>query len=299
MYAAIGKNKIKTAFIVGIILVFLYAVVYFISLSLGMSTKGAVTLAIVFSAVMSLGSYWFSDKIVLSMSNARPANQSQDAMIKEIIQGLLGPSGLPMPKVYVVNDSTPNAFATGRNPKNAVVCVTTGLLQTMNRDELEGVIAHELSHIKNYDMLLQTIAAVMIGAAMILANMWSRSLLWGGARRSRRDNDSGSNVVLMLIGLIFVILAPIAGQLMKMALSRNREYLADATAAKFTNNPEGLASALEKLGRISTPVAGANEATEGLYIANPLGAVNDKKMMNLFSTHPPIEKRVEALRNMI
>ena len=295
---AISKNKIKTALIVGLILGFLYAVVYFVSLSFGMGTKSAITLALIISMVTSLGSYWFSDKIVLSMSNARPANDRQDQMLKEIISGLLGPSGLPMPKIYVVNDASPNAFATGRSPKNAVVCVTTGLLQTMNRDELEGVLAHELSHIKNYDMLLQTVAAVMIGAAMILANMWSRSLLWGGGRRSSRDNDRGSNAILMIIGLIFVILAPIAGQLMKMALSRNREYLADATAASFTKNPEGLASALEKLASNKIPVAAANEATEGLYISNPLGAINMKKIGSLFSTHPPIEKRVEELRNM-
>ena len=297
MNGAIGKNRIKTALIVGLILGFLYVVVYFISLSLGMSTEGAFALGLIISGIFSIGSYWFSDKIVLSMSNAHPANDVQDKMLKDIIGGLIGPAGLPMPKIYVVNDASPNAFATGRSPKKAVVCVTTGLLQIMDRDELEGVLAHELSHIKNYDILLQTVASVMIGAAIILSNIFSRSLLWGGGRR-RRDNDSGANIVFLIIGLLFAILAPLAGQLMKMALSRSREYLADATAAQITKKPEGLASALEKLGKVKTPVAAATNATEGLYISNPLGAIDGKKIANIFSTHPPIDKRIEKLRNM-
>lgn len=296
MFAAIGKNKFKTALIVGLILGFLYAIVYFVAVSLGVQTSNAVTIALMFSVIASFGSYWFSDKMVLSMSGARPANDEQDKMLKNILEGLLVASGLPMPKLYVINDPSPNAFATGRNPKNAAVCVTTGLLDTMDYYQIEGVLAHELAHIKNYDILLQTVASVMIGAAMMLANLWSRSLWWGRGRSRDDDNNNGANIILFVIGLIFTILAPIAGQLMKMALSRNREYLADATAVEFTRNPEGLATALEKLGGINRPVARANSATEGLYIANPLAANGRAK--DLFSTHPPIEKRVEAIRNI-
>lgn len=298
MFEAIGKNKFKTAVIVTLILVFLFVVVYYIAVALGMDPTFAATLAISISVVTSIGSYWYSDKIVLSMSGARPATEEQDRMLRNILEGLIVAAGLPMPKLYVINDPAPNAFATGRNPQNAVVCVTTGLLDTMDYYQLEGVLAHELAHIKNYDILLQTVASVMIGAAIMLSNIWSRSLFWG--RRSSRDNNNnnGANAILMLVGLIFVILAPIAGQLMKMALSRNREYLADATAIEFTRNPEGLATALEKLGGINRPMQRASNATEGLYICNPLKAVDGKSVANLFSTHPPIEKRVEAIRNI-
>lgn len=295
MFAAIGKNKFKTALIVALILGFLYAIVYFVAVSLDVEPSNAVTIALLFSLLTSFGSYWFSDKMVLSMSGARPANDQQDKMLKNILEGLLVASGLPMPKLYVINDPSPNAFATGRNPKNAAVCVTTGLLDTMDYYQIEGVLAHELAHIKNYDILLQTVASVMIGAAMILANIWSRSLFWGRGRR-RDDNNGGANIILFVIGLIFTILAPIAGQLMRMALSRNREYLADATAIEFTRNPEGLATALEKLGGLNQPVARANSATEGLYITNPMAANGRAK--DLFSTHPPIEKRVEAIRSL-
>lgn len=298
MFEAIGKNKFKTAVIVTLILVFLFVVVYYIAVALGMDPTFAATLAIGLSMVTSIGSYWYSDKIVLSMSGARPATEEQDKMLRNILEGLIVAAGLPMPKLYVINDPAPNAFATGRNPQNAVVCVTTGLLDTMDYYQLEGVLAHELAHIKNYDILLQTVASVMIGAAIMLSNIWSRSLFWG--RRSSRDdnNNNGANAILMIVGLIFVILAPIAGQLMKMALSRNREYLADATAIEFTRNPEGLATALEKLGGINRPMQRASNATEGLYICNPLKAADGKSMANLFSTHPPIEKRVEAIRNI-
>ena len=201
-----------------------------------------------------------------------------------------------MPKLYVVEDSSPNAFATGRNPSHSAIAATRGLLNMMTPDELSGVLAHEMGHIKNYDILLQTVASVMIGAVIIISDMFSRSLWWGGARRRRdSDSDSGSGI-LAILGLIFIIIAPIAGQLLRMALSRNREYLADATSASLTGNPRGLASALSKLGANSQPVRNASSATEGMYISDPMKKRN--AFSNLFSTHPPIEKRIEALYNM-
>jgi heat shock protein HtpX len=297
MLQAVGKNKLKTSLIVLCIFVFVSVIVYYISIAMNLSYTMAATIAIGVSMAMTISSYWFSDKIVLSMNGAHPADEQTEKQLHNIMEGLCVASGLPMPKLYVVDDPSPNAFATGRNPQHAVVCVTTGLLNTMDYYQLEGVLAHEMAHIKNYDILLQTVASVMIGAAIMLANIWSRSLWWGGGRSRDRENNN-SNAILMIIGLVFVILAPLAGQLLKMALSRNREYLADATAVEFTRNPEGLATALEKLGGVTTAVERASNATEGLYIANPLKAAKGSNVANLFSTHPPIEKRIEAIRNI-
>jgi len=292
---AIYKNKIKTGFIVALIFAFLSAVIYFISIALGLDYTSAVTFSIGFSVLMSVGSYWFSDRVVLKMSGAHEPTPAQMSVLRPKVERLCREAGLPMPKIYVTDDPSPNAFATGRNPSHAVVCVTAGLMGALDERQLEGVIAHEIAHIKNYDILLQTVASVMIGAAMIAANTFGRSMMWGSRRRSR-DNDSG-NMILALAGLVCVILAPIAGQLMKMALSRNREYLADATGASLTGNPEGLASALLVIDRHSMPIKGASNATEGMYISNPLKGANGTAK-NLFSTHPPIEERVRRLRSM-
>lgn len=296
MFESARKNKFKTAVIVTLIFIFVTVAVYFISYAFGYG-QYAIALAGVVSIALSVGGYWFSDRIVLSLNRARPATEEQDRQLRNILEGLCIASGLPMPKLYVVEDPAPNAFATGRNPKNSVVCVTTGLLQMMDYYQLEGVIAHEMAHIKNYDILLQTVASVLIGFVLILSHFFTRMLWFGGGRR-RGGRDGGGNAIFMLIGLVFVILAPIAGQLLKMALSRNREYLADATGVEFTRNPEGLASALEKLGGIQIPMRSANSATEGLYIVTPLQAEKKKEKESWFSTHPPIAKRVEALRNI-
>lgn len=294
MKASVFSNKLKTALIVALITALLYLVVYFIAYAMGWG-EYAIVIAGVISIMSSVFSYWNSDKMVIKMSGAHEAT-GDDLRILQSTVAPLADRRVPMPKLYVVEDSSPNAFATGRNPSHSAIAATRGLLNMMTPDELSGVLAHEMGHIKNYDILLQTVASVMIGAVIIISDMFSRSLWWGGARRRRdSDSDSGSGI-LAILGLIFIIIAPIAGQLLRMALSRNREYLADATSASLTGNPRGLASALSKLGANSQPVRNASSATEGMYISDPMKKRN--AFSNLFSTHPPIEKRIEALYNM-
>jgi len=298
MFKDIYKNKFKTAVILTAIFIFLSVVVYYISYALGYG-EYAVTIAVAISLITSLTSYWNSDKIVLSMNKARPADEIEHRKVANALEGVCIAAGIDVPKLYVMDDPSPNAFATGRNPKHAVVCVTTGLLENLDYYQLEGVLAHEVAHIKNYDILLSTVASVTIGIVIMISDIWSRSFWYRGVRTRNSDNNKNdSNAILMIIGLVFIILAPIAGQLMKMALSRNREYLADATAIEFTRNPEGLATALEVIGGVTTPLRNAGSATASLYISDPLKAVDKKSISNLFSTHPPIEKRVEAIRNL-
>ena len=298
MFKDIYKNKFKTAVILTAIFIFLSVVVYYISYALGYG-EYAVTIAVAISLITSLTSYWNSDKIVLSMNKARPADEIEHRKVANALEGVCIAAGIDVPKLYVMDDPSPNAFATGRNPKHAVVCVTTGLLEKLDYYQLEGVLAHEVAHIKNYDILLSTVASVTIGIVIMISDIWSRSFWYRGVRTRNSDNNKNdSNAILMIIGLVFIILAPIAGQLMKMALSRNREYLADATAIEFTRNPEGLATALEVIGGVTTPLRNAGSATASLYISDPLKAVGKKSISNLFSTHPPIEKRVEAIRNL-
>lgn len=295
MKASVFSNKLKTALIVALITALLYLVVYFIAYAMGWG-EYAIVIAGVISIMSSVFSYWNSDKMVIKMSGAHEATGDDLRILQSTVAPLADGAGVPMPKLYVVEDSSPNAFATGRNPSHSAIAATRGLLNMMTPDELSGVLAHEMGHIKNYDILLQTVASVMIGAVIIISDMFSRSLWWGGARR-RRDSDSdGGAGILALLGLIFIIIAPIAGQLLRMALSRNREYLADATSASLTGNPRGLAAALSKLGANSQPVRNASSATEGMYISDPMKKRN--AFSNLFSTHPPIEKRIEALYNM-
>ena len=287
---AIAKNKIKTFLIVAIIAVVLYLLVYFVADMMGYGNY-AIVIAGGVSIITSLVSYWNSAKLALSANGAKKATGQDEAYLRSLITPICEEAGIPVPELYVIEDNSPNAFATGRNPSHAAVAATRGIMNTLSQDKLRGVVAHEIGHIKNYDILLQTVASIMVGAIIIISDIFSRSLLWGGARR-RSDRDSG-NGLLAIIGLLLMIFAPIAAQLLRMCLSRNREYLADATAADLTGRPEALASALLKISGNPTPVMRASRATEGLYISDPL-----KKMANLFSTHPPIEKRVEALRNM-
>lgn len=293
MNLTIGKNKFKTAVIVGIIFAFFSVVIYTVAYMMGSDPGSAATIALLFSGLTSFFSYWFSDKIVIKINGAKNPSPEQERMIRPILERLCKASDLPMPKLYISEDPSPNAFATGRNHNHSAVCVTTGLLNSLNQEQIEGVLAHEMAHIKNYDILLQTVASVMIGAAIIAADMCSRMIFW--SRRRDRDDNGGANALLFIVGLVFMILAPIAGQMLRFSLSRNREYLADATAAKFTGKPRHLADALEIIGGINIPVRRATKATEGMYISNPLKG-ND--IARLFSTHPPIEERVKILRNM-
>lgn len=298
MYNDIKNNKIKTGIIVAIFLVIITLIVYYVCMAFDLGVL-SIVIAMVFSISTSWASYYYSDKIVLSVNRAHPATQEQYQKLNNILDGLMVSSGLEnRPKLYVVDDLQPNAFATGRNPQNAVICVTTGLLEKMDYYELEGVVAHELSHIKNYDIRLSAVVSVMVGFIVILADWVSRALFWGAGDR---DNDSKGNPILMIIGLLCLILAPIFGQLMQLALSRRREYLADASAVELTRNPDGLISALQKLDSDPNELETANNATAYMYIVSPFksNVKNGKKRKtSLFSTHPSIDDRINAIRNL-
>lgn len=291
MRFGIVLNRIKTAIIIGIIFSLLSVVVYYISYALGFG-KYAIVISLCISTLTSFFSYWNSDKIVLKMNRAYPADPVIHRIAFDALNRVCTSAQIETPKLYVMNDSSPNAFATGRNPKNAVVCLTTGLIEKLDYYQLEGVIAHEVAHIKNYDILLSTIASVMIGVIILASDLWTRSLWFTSSRRRNNDN-SGSNI-FAIIGLIFVIIAPIAGQLLRLSLSRNREYLADSTGASFTGNPEGLASALEIIGGDEIPLKHASNATANMFISDPMYVT--RKVRSLFSTHPPIAERIRRLR---
>lgn len=296
MFEDIKKNKIKSWFIVLLFLAFIAVIVYYICMALDLGEL-SIIIAMIFAIVSTWGSYYYSDKIVLKLNNARPATKEEDLKLVNILDSLVISAGLQeKPQLYVIEDAQPNAFATGRNPKHAVICVTTGLLEKLEYYELEGVLAHEMSHIKNYDILLSAVVSVMVGFIVILSDWFTRISFYGGRRGRDRDNDNNGNAIVMLIGLIFLILAPIFGQLMQLAISRKREFLADATAIEFTRNPDGLISALEKISADPNELKVANKATENMYIANPFR--NKKKSSDLWSTHPSTEARIEALRNL-
>lgn len=296
MFENIKKNKIESGFIVGVFILVITLIVYFICNALNFGTF-SIIFALIFSIATAWGSYYYSDKIVLSLNKARPATKEEDLKLVNILDSLMVASGLPnKPRLYVVEDPQPNAFATGRNPQNAVICVTTGLLEKLDYYELEGVIAHEMSHIKNYDIRLSCVVSVMVGFIVMLSDLFTRVLFFGGIKDN--DEDSKGNGILMLIGLIFLILSPIFGSLMQLALSRKREFLADATAVEFTRNPSGLISALEKLEADTNQLKTANNATANMYIVNPFKKDNKKRTSSIWSTHPSTEDRIEALKNI-
>ena len=300
MFQNIKKNKLESGVIIGIFIIVITLIVYFICNALNLGTI-SIVIALIFSIASAWGSYYYSDKIVLSVNKARPATKEEDQKLVNILDALMVSSGLQSkPRLYVVDDPQPNAFATGRNPENTVICVTTGLLEKLDYYELEGVIAHEMSHIKNYDIRLSCVVSVMVGFIVMLADMFSRILFWGGLDRDN-DSDSKVNGILMIIGLIFLILSPIFGSLMQLALSRKREFLADATAVEFTRNPDGLISALEKLENDPNQLKTANSATANMYIVNPFKKdtkEGKKKTTSIWSTHPSTQDRIEALRNL-
>lgn len=294
MFEDIKRNKMNSWFIILLFLVFISFIVYYICMALDLGEM-SIVIAMIFSIASTWGSYYFSDKIVLSLNKARPATKEENLRLVNILDSLVVSSGLPCtPKLYIVEDEQPNAFATGRNPQNAVICVTTGLLNKLEYYELEGVLAHEMAHIKNYDIRLSAVVSVMVGFVVMLSDWFTRFTFYGGSKN--KDNDKEGNGILMLIGLIFLILAPIFGKLMQLALSRKREFLADATAVEFTRNPDGLISALEKISGDPNELKFANQSTENMYIVNPFR--NKKKNSNIWSTHPSVEDRVEALRNL-
>ena len=299
MFENIKRNKIESGIIVSIFILVITLIVYYICNALELGTF-SIVIALIFSVGSAWGSYYYSDKIVLSLNKARPATKEEDLKLVNILDALMISSGLPVkPRLYVVDDIQPNAFATGRNPQNAVICVTTGLLEKLDYYELEGVIAHEMSHIKNYDIRLSCVVSVMVGFIVMLSDLFSRTLFWGGLKD--RDSESKGNGILMLVGLIYLILSPIFGSLMQLALSRKREFLADATAVEFTRNPDGLISALEKLENDPNQLETANNATANMYIVNPFkkdSKNGKKKSSSIWSTHPSTEDRIEALKNL-
>lgn len=262
---------------------------------------GILYIAVIFSIVMNVASYWFSDKIVLRMHHAEPVELKSQPELYRVLENLTIAAGIPMPKFYLINDPSPNAFATGRNAEHAAVVVTSGLLDMLDRSELEGVLAHELSHIGNRDMLVSTVAVVLVGFVSIISDMFMRSLWWGRMGSRNRDEDRGGGMFI-LIGIALSILAPLMATLIQLAISRRREFLADTSGALLTRYPEGLASALRKISAYSRPLATATNATAHLFFQNPFGADSnrdaDKKtpwMVKIFSTHPPIRERIAAL----
>ncbi len=263
-------------------------------------SPGILYVAVFFSIFMNVVSYWFSDKIVLALHRAKPVDFKENPELYRILENISITAGLPMPRFYIIEDHAPNAFATGRNAKHAVIVVTTGLLEILDRSELEGVLAHELSHIGNRDMLVSTVAVVLVGFIAVLSDMFTRSMLFRGLGG---DNDRGrAGGIILIVGLILSILAPIVAQLLHFAISRRREFLADASGALLTRYPEGLASALKKISAYSRPLRTASNATAHLFLENPFGADRDmgKKtpwIVRIFSTHPPVEERIKALQS--
>lgn len=306
IYEVISANKRKSSIVLIIFLIFTATVIYVLSQAfsvyLGYEPGGLGILGIAFiiSGIMSFGSYWASDKIVLAISKARPADRKREFNFYTVAENLAIGTGLPKPKLYIIEDTAPNAFATGRDPEHAVICATTGLLAKLNRTELEGVIAHEMSHIKNYDTRLMSVVSVLVGSIALLAD-WFLRMSWHGGR-SRDRNEGQSGAIFMVLGLVFAILSPFIAQLIQLAISRRREFTADASSVAMTRQPAGLISALKKIASDKEPLEVANKATAHLYIENPFknkvgGAVG--MFSNLFNTHPPVEERVHALNQMM
>ncbi len=295
MYEDIKKNKIKTGIIVFVFLSMITLIIYFLCYAFGYS-EYAIVIALTFSIISTIATYYNCDKVVLASVRARPATKEEDLQLTNILDGLMITSGLTnKPRLYVVDSMQPNAFATGRNPENAIICVTQGLLEKLDYYELEGVIAHELSHIKNYDIRLSAVISVMVGFVIMLSDFFIRMSF--RSRRSSRDNDSsGANVIILLLGLIFLIISPIVSQIIQLAVSRRREYLADATAVSFTRNPDGLISALRKLSSDEEDLDVASNAEAHMYIVNPFK--NKREKTSLFSTHPSTADRIQALENL-
>lgn len=293
----ISSNKTKTyAFMAGFV-VFVVLLGYVLGNALGYGNSW-MFIAVAISVLSSLASYYWGDKMVLAMSGARPADRRSDFDFYTVTENMAIAAGLPKPKLYVIDDPAMNAFATGRDPQHAIVCATSGILQKLERPELEGVIAHELSHIKNYDTRLLAVVAVLVGTVSFLADMFMRSLWWGGGRRDR-DENGNLGALLMVAGIVLAIISPIIAMLIQMAVSRKRELLADASGAFLTRYPEGLARALEKLKNDRNVLSTASNATAALFIINPFkGKSFGAWFAGLFDTHPPIEERIKILRAM-
>ena len=292
VYEEIAANRRRSFVLIFLFVVFLLVLGWIFGEVYGAGGEG-VLIALLVALFISLITFFYGDKMVLGISGARPVDRKKNPYLANVVEGLAIAAGIPAPKAYVIQDSAPNAFATGRDPKNSSVAVTTGLLEKLNRLELEGVIAHEMSHIKNYDIRYATLVAIMVGTVALLSDWMRRSFFY----RGRRKKGGAGGGIIILIALVLAILAPIVAQLIRLAISRQREYLADANGALLTRYPEGLASALEKISKDTEPLEAANKATAHLYIINPL-LEHRGKLNTLFSTHPPAEERIARLRTM-
>ena len=292
IYEQVSHNKIRSGVIISLFITFIVGVSLIITNAYNLDNS-----LLIFALILSLGSsavsYFYGDKIVLNLNQARPATRQEFFDFYTVVENLSSVNQTPVPSIYVIDNDAPNAFASGRDPQHAVICATTGLLQKLNRTELEGVVAHELSHIKNYDILLMTIVSVLIGSLSILINMAYRSSFF---RRDNNDSDNQGNTIVAILGFILIIFAPLIAQLIQLAISRRREYFADASAVKLTRQPQGLINALIKISQDNTVLDTASTATASLYITNPF---KDNKIASLFSTHPPIEDRIKALQQML
>lgn len=301
MHDLIASNKRRSALLMTTFVVLLLLVGAAVGVLTGQGTLGTVV-ALVVAGAMAFGSYWKADRIALAVSRARPADPVTYARLHNLVEGLCIAGGLPKPGVYVIEDPAPNAFATGRNPQHAAIAVTTGLLDRMNRVELEGVVAHELSHIRNYDILVSTLAVTLVGAVALLADLAMRMMWWNGGRVAREGDRRDSSNPLALLGLVLLVVAPLLARLMQAAVSRNRESLADVSACQMTRYPPGLIAALEKLRDDVTVTHSASMATAHMWIEQPLSGVGDDgrwpRLHSLFNTHPPLEERIARLKEL-
>lgn len=298
IYSQINANKFKSWLIIVLFIIFITGLLYIYGkvAGYGLSFAG---MALVLSGIMSFASYYYSDKMILAMSNAKQISKKDNPKFYRIVENLCIGAGLQMPKIYIINDSAPNAFATGRDPKHAVICATTGITEKLSKVELEGVIAHELSHIKNYDIRLMAIVVILVGLVALLADFFMRSLWYGGGQRDRSGRNSNAQGIFLFVGIVLAVLSPLIATLIQLAVSRKREFLADASGALLTRYPEGLASALSKIAKDKEALEVANNATAHLYIANPFkGKISGSWFASLFNTHPPIEERIKILRSM-
>jgi heat shock protein HtpX len=295
LYTQSDKNIKKTYLLISVFLIFVICLGWVFSYAMG--SYLILIAAVLFSVLMSFTSYWYSDKIVLKMSRARPISKENNLELYRIVENLCITAGLPLPKIYIMDEAAPNAFATGRDPDHAVVVFSQGLLNKLNRSEIEGVAAHELSHIGNRDILLMTVVVVLVGFVTLLADFFLRWSWFGGSRRDSKDSGQ-IGMIIFVAAIILSILSPLIAKLIQMAISRKREFLADANGALLTRYPEGLASALEKISADSEPLKAANKATAHLYIANPFKGKKISWLTKMFTTHPPIEERIKVLRGM-
>jgi len=308
IYEVQSTNKIKSLVIVSLFLAFTFLATYVLATAFGVYSGyrpgglGFLGIALIVSGVSTFISYYFSDKIVLGISGARRATPQEDKLFTQVVENLCIGAGIAKPKLYVIEDTAPNAFATGRDPEHAVICATTGLLSKLNRTELEGVLGHELTHVRNYDTRLLSLVSVMVGLVALLGDWFLRMTWWGGRSRDNDREGSGFETIILILGIIFAILSPIIAQLIQLAISRRREFMADAGSVEITRQPQGLISALEKISADDEPLEAANKATAHLYIVNPFKSRTNKavaRLAGLFNTHPPIAERIKTLETML